>query len=137
MTRCKSGLSLLKHKDTKLDSKILDCNLRRYMLFNRPFRFVYDGKQWYAYSHFDKCTTDLNQALLKTYMSGVYTAGRKAKPYCYDTNLKEQLKKWLTLKTDVNNPKNVKSMKAKKRDIRKSDLASCHKFNMQGERIGK
>lgn len=137
MVRSKSSVALLKHKDTKLDTKVLDCNLRRYMLFNRPFRFVFDGKQWFAYSHFDKCTCDLNKALANTYMSGIYMVGKKAKPLCYAKNLKGQLKDWLELKTKTGDPKNAKAMQAKKRDLRKTDLASCHRFNMKGERVDK
>ena len=137
MVKSKSGLNLLKHKDTKVDTKVLDCNLRRYMMFNRPFRFVFDGKQWLAYSHFDKCTCDLNKALANTYLSGIYMVGKKAKSLCYDKNLKGQLKDWLEFKTKTSDPKNVRSMKAKKRDLRKTDISSCHVFTMRGERVDK
>jgi hypothetical protein len=70
-------------------------------------------------------------------MSGIYMVGKKAKSLCYDKNLKGQLKDWLEFKTKTDDPKNVKALTAKKRDLRKSDIKTCHIFAMTGERVDK
>ena len=137
--RSKSGLNLIKHNETMLDFQVLDSNLRRNLLFNRPFRFLFDSQGWHAYTHFDHVDCDLKKALRKSYLNALLEVGNKAKKYCYSQDLKKQLKLWLEKRMDTKSKSTVKALLVRPADLEMEDLdlGTCKKYSVATNKLEK
>ena len=115
-------------KPERLDTKILDTNLRRTLLYLKPYRFVYDGKDWLAYSYYNICIDNLPALLLTSYMDAVKQVAKKALRHAYSPEMKEQVRKWTKERMNLNDPKLKSVLKIRDNEKIKLNLARFKQY---------